>query len=206
MSFEWPVGFARIPAEPWTRAAVEPRGLKYDAMKAHRWYRCLDRTVREVLEAMRPGEILVDYSSGTGILGERLLKESSTGFGLVNVDILPTFLRVALEKLGGDPRAAFRAIPAPSTPLDEVLGPDLDAPHTSGNTGLLDRGEDAATGALQRTAEGVIPFRGWVRKLTGAERYARQVSAAITAGGVRRGYLRGLATAKACTAAPAKTA
>ena len=90
--------------------------------------------------------------------------------------------------------------------LDEVLGPDLDAPHTSGNPGLLDRGEDAATGALQRTAEGVIPFRGWVRKLSGAERYARHVSAAITAGGVRRGFLRGLAAAKACTAAPGKAA
>lgn len=90
--------------------------------------------------------------------------------------------------------------------LDEVLGPDLDAAHTASNPGLLDRGEDAATGALQRTAEGVIPFRGWVRKLSGAERYARQVSAAITAGGVRRGFLRGLAAAKACTAAPAKSA
>lgn len=89
--------------------------------------------------------------------------------------------------------------------LDEVLGPDIDAPATAGNAGLLERGEDAATGALQRTAEGVIPFRGWVRKLTGAERYARQVSAAITAGGVRRGFLRGLAAAKACTAAPAKS-
>lgn len=84
--------------------------------------------------------------------------------------------------------------------LDEVLGPDLDAPHSSANPGLLERGEDAATGALQRTAEGVMPFRGWVRKLTGAERYARQVSAAITAGGVRRGFLRGLAAAKSCTA------
>jgi hypothetical protein len=90
--------------------------------------------------------------------------------------------------------------------LDEVLGPDLDAPPGKGNTGLLERGEDAATGALQRTAEGVMPFRGWVRKLTGAERYARQVSAAITAGGVRRGFLRGLSVAKACVAAPAKAA
>lgn len=85
--------------------------------------------------------------------------------------------------------------------LDEVLGPDLDAPANGGAPSLLDRGEDAATGALQRTAEGVIPFRGWVRKLSGAERYARQVSAAITAGGVRRGFLRGLASAKACPAA-----
>lgn len=90
--------------------------------------------------------------------------------------------------------------------LDEVLGPDLDAPHSANNPGLLDRGEDAATGALQRTAEGVIPFRGWVRKLSGAERYARQVSAAITAGGVRRGFLRGLAAAKACPATPAAAA
>ena len=90
--------------------------------------------------------------------------------------------------------------------LDEVLCPDLDAPHTSGNPGLLDRGGDAATGALQRTAEGVMPFRGWVRKLSGAERYAHQVSAAITAGGVRRGYLRGLAQAKTCVAAPARAA
>jgi hypothetical protein len=90
--------------------------------------------------------------------------------------------------------------------LDEVLGPDLDVPISKGNTGLLERGEDAATGALQRTAEGVIPFRGWIRKLSGAERYARQVNAAITAGGVRRGFLRGLAVAKTCVATtPAKT-
>ncbi|CAM3985688.1 hypothetical protein [Roseateles saccharophilus] len=90
--------------------------------------------------------------------------------------------------------------------LDEVLGPDLDAPASAGSPGLLDRGEDAATGALQRTAEGVIPFRGWVRKLSGAERYARHVSAAITAGGVRRGYLKGLAAAKACPVPPAAPA
>jgi hypothetical protein len=88
--------------------------------------------------------------------------------------------------------------------LDEVLGPDLDMPATKGNIGLLERGEDAATGALQRTAEGVMPFRGWVRKLSGAERYAKQVSAAITAGGVRRGFLRGMAAARSCTAAASK--
>lgn len=87
--------------------------------------------------------------------------------------------------------------------LDEVLGADIDAPAGSGSSSLLDHGEEAATGALQRTAEGVIPFRGWVRKLTGAERYARHVAAAITAGGVRRGYLKGLAAAKACPIKPA---
>ncbi|MBI3346559.1 MAG: hypothetical protein HY020_05040 [Burkholderiales bacterium] len=125
---------------------------------------------------------------------------------VVRADI-PDVLKAAAAAPYAPPAdASCAGIVAGIRSLDEVLGPDLDAPHTAGNPGLLDRGEDAATGALQRTAEGVIPFRGWVRKLSGAERYARQVSVAITAGGVRRGFLRGLAAAKACTAAPVKAA
>ncbi len=82
--------------------------------------------------------------------------------------------------------------------LDEVLGADLDALATANQPSLMERGGDAAAGALQRTAEGIVPFRGWVRKLTGAERYSRQVAAAIAAGTVRRGFIKGLAVAKAC--------
>ena len=125
---------------------------------------------------------------------------------VVRADI-PDVLKAAAAAPYATPAdASCAGIAAHIRALDEVLGPDLDAPATGGNAGLLERGEDAATGALQRTAEGVIPFRGWVRKLTGAERYAKQVSAAITAGGVRRGFLRGLAVAKSCGAAPAKAA
>ncbi len=121
---------------------------------------------------------------------------------VVRADI-PDVLRAASAAPYALPAdASCAGLAAAVRALDEVLGPDLDAPPVAGNPGLLDRGEDAATGALQRTAEGVIPFRGWVRKLSGAERYARHVSAAITAGGVRRGYLRGMAAAKACPAAP----
>jgi hypothetical protein len=87
--------------------------------------------------------------------------------------------------------------------LDEVLGADLDAPQSEVNRSLLERGSDltsaAAVGALQRTAEGVIPFRGWVRKLSGAERYSTRVAAAITAGGIRRGFLKGMRASKGCT-------
>lgn len=121
---------------------------------------------------------------------------------VVRADI-PDVLRAASAAPYALPTdASCAGLAAAVRALDEVLGPDLDAPPVAGNPGLLDRGEDAATGALQRTAEGVIPFRGWVRKLSGAERYARHVSAAITAGGVRRGYLRGMAAAKACPTAP----
>ncbi|MCE4557397.1 hypothetical protein [Pelomonas cellulosilytica] len=122
---------------------------------------------------------------------------------VVRADI-PDVLKAAAAAPYATPAdTSCAALAADVRALDEVLGPDLDAPAGAGRSGLLDRGEDAATGALQRTAEGVVPFRGWVRKLSGAERYARQVSVAITAGGVRRGFLRGLAAAKACPAKPA---
>ena len=88
--------------------------------------------------------------------------------------------------------------------FDEALGPDLDAPPSEAHRGLLERGTEAtsgaAVGALQRTAEGVVPFRGWVRKLTGAERYSKRVAAAITAGGVRRAFLKGVGAARNCAA------
>lgn len=95
--------------------------------------------------------------------------------------------------------------------LDGVLGADLDTPTTKDNPGLIERGSDAAgdaaIGALARTADGLIPFRGWVRKLSGAERHSRKVEAAIAAGTVRRAFLKGVATTKDCSwrVAPAQT-
>jgi hypothetical protein len=87
--------------------------------------------------------------------------------------------------------------------LDEALGPDYDAPKVDAEESFLDKAsdvaEDQAVGAVQRTAEGLIPFRSWVRKLSGAEKYARHVSACVTAGSVRRAFLKGLATSQHCT-------
>ena len=88
--------------------------------------------------------------------------------------------------------------------LDEVLGTDLDVPPTPSNPGLVERGSkevgNAAAGALKSAAEGIVPFRGWVRKLSGAERYSKEVAGAIAAGTVRRAYLKGLGEARGCVA------
>lgn len=86
--------------------------------------------------------------------------------------------------------------------LDAVLGADLDTQVTAANPSLVDRGGDAAGVALRGAAEGIVPFRGWVRKLSGAERYAKEVAAAIAAGTIRRAFLKGLGQAVGC-AAPA---
>lgn len=87
--------------------------------------------------------------------------------------------------------------------LDEVLGADLDAPTMANAPTLMERGVEAAgnsaVGALQRTAEGLIPFRGWVRKLSGAERHSRRVSEAIAAGSIRRAFLKGIGLSHDCS-------
>lgn len=96
--------------------------------------------------------------------------------------------------------------------LDDVLGADLDTPASANQPSLLERGtaaaEDGAIGMVKRTAEGLVPFRSWVRKLSGAERNSRRVAAAITAGSIRRAYLKGVASSQGCSwgAAPQMTA
>jgi hypothetical protein len=83
------------------------------------------------------------------------------------------------------------------TPLNNALGADLDAPSRDEDD-LVDKGRGTAFAAAASVASDVIPFRGWVRKLTGAEQHDRVVRAAITAGAVRRGYLKGLGEARGC--------
>lgn len=91
--------------------------------------------------------------------------------------------------------------------LDDVLGPDLDVIASASKPNLVERASNeavkAAAGALRRTTEGVVPFRGWVRKLSGAERHSKRVSAAIAAGTVRRAFVKGLRVSKDCDATAA---
>lgn len=86
--------------------------------------------------------------------------------------------------------------------LNEALGPDLDVPHNPQNPSALERGAsavgNAATGAVKGAVEGAIPFRGWLRKLSGAERQTAKVAAAIAAGAVRRGFLKGQGQVLGC--------
>ena len=94
------------------------------------------------------------------------------------------------------------ALSAEVRALDEVLGPDFDVPASATDPGLVKRGttmaRDAAVNAVQGAAESVVPFRRWVRKLTGAEKRSKDVAAAIAAGTVRRAFLKGLGAARDC--------
>ena len=106
---QWPEGFARVPDDDWVRRPPEELARTYDTVREHGWYRNLDPTVARLRARLRDGDLLLDYSGGTGILAERVLAEVGD-VGVLIVDASPKFLRVALDKLGDDDRVAFRLI------------------------------------------------------------------------------------------------
>ena len=86
--------------------------------------------------------------------------------------------------------------------LDAELGADLDSADTKEKPSVIERGisavGDSAVGTVRGAAEGVVPLRSWVRKLSGAERHSRLVASAAAAGVVRRSFLKGLGAAAGC--------
>jgi|SRR5581483_2113171 len=81
-------------------------------------------------------------------------------------------------------------------PLDDALGDDLDVPPEQ--QGMREKGKGSVLGFAAGAASDAIPFRSWIRKLSGAERHDDLVQKAIMAGAVRRAYLKGLGEAKGC--------
>lgn len=86
--------------------------------------------------------------------------------------------------------------------LDAALGPDLDeAPppdDRSKGKKVVDGAWKAGVAEVRDQTTHVLPFRGWIRKLTGAARHDRAVQAAIRSGGIRRGYLKGVGMRMNC--------
>jgi hypothetical protein len=122
---------------------------------------------------------------------------------LIKAEIPAALLKAQLGPYAAPATADCAGLNAELQGLNEALGPDYDAPP-SAEESLLDKGtaeaKKAAVGALRNTTEGIVPFRGWVRKLSGAERHSRKVQAAISAGTARRAFLKGMRFQMACPA------
>lgn len=160
--FEWPAGFTRVPDEDWTRQPVDTFGLHYDTVENHGWYKNLDPTVEDLARYLTGGQILIDYSGGTGILLDRLkLRVFDRRFGVLIADSSPKFLRVALDKFQDDERVAFRCLgwlkgQERLQRLEEVLGAEL-----------LARGVDAiaSTNAIHLYSNLPGTLASWARVL-----------------------------------------
>lgn len=84
--------------------------------------------------------------------------------------------------------------------LDAVLGPESYQPGPNRN--IWDRSgdfvEEQAIEAAEDTAEDLVPFRSWVRRISGASRAERDALRAVANGQQRRTFLRGYGASLGC--------
>lgn len=177
-----------------TPETTSKQSLHHDAM--HPSHFALKVIV--LLSALSLGACATDTQSRIGTAATTPL----TDLNIIRADI-PLILAEAQKQPYGIPGdQTCQALAAEVQQFDAVLGADIGAPADDAKPDLLKRGtsaiENSALGALQSTAEGLVPFRGWVRKLTGAERNSKHVADAIAAGTVRRAFLKGVGLSKAC--------
>ncbi len=93
--------------------------------------------------------------------------------------------------------------------LNTALGPDLDEPPAPNGATLNERAQEAlaeaALDAIRDATTDFIPYRDWIRRLTGAQARSEQVQEAIEAGRLRRAFLKGMGMRLNC-APPASPA
>jgi SAM-dependent methyltransferase len=160
--FAWPDGFVPVPDEEWTGQEIDATALAYDHVDEHGWYSNLNPSVEEIAGHLRDGDIMLDYSGGTGILLDRArLRIFEREIGWLIVDASAKFLRVAIEKYRDDPRVGFRLLrflkdEKRLQTLDEVLG-----------EAMLSRGVDAiaAVNAIHLYPDLGQVASAWVRAL-----------------------------------------
>lgn len=84
--------------------------------------------------------------------------------------------------------------------LDSVLGPESYDPGPNRN--VWDRSgdfmEEQTVQAAEDTAADIIPFRSWVRRISGASRAEREALRAVANGQQRRTFLRGYGASRGC--------
>ena len=88
-----------------------------------------------------------------------------------------------------------KAIAAQVRALEAALGPDVDAPNSSGNP---DEASELAAAGAGAAISSIIPGLGLIRIISGAAKEQRHATAAVYAGAVRRGFLKGLGVARGC--------
>ncbi len=84
--------------------------------------------------------------------------------------------------------------------LDAILGNESYQPTEQGGIGsrALDATGDYAVNAVADAAADLVPYRSWVRRLSGASRGDRAAAAAYALGEQRRTFLRGYGAALGC--------
>jgi hypothetical protein len=142
---------------------------------------------------------------------QRAIKQAQAGVGEaamsplqdVNLkrDKIPERLKAIKNPYDVNAAISCETIATEVVALDELLGRDWDVPPPD-KAALKDRAADGASTAFLDTiaseASGLIPYRGLVRTVSGANRHAKKVLKAYERGSHRRSFLKGLGLVKGC--------
>lgn len=112
--------------------------------------------------------------------------------------IPPVLLAAVADPYAAPERLTCRRLEELVSELDNALGPDFNMPETPQKASLTKGNGHIALTLLSGATRLLIPYDGLIRTVTGAQRHDQMVIEAITAGSVRRGYLKGLGEAYHC--------
>lgn len=122
---------------------------------------------------------------------EEIVTQPARDVGIAKTNIPPLLVEVSEAPYSTEGTATCAQIAAGIAALTEVVGPDFSTSPAKNKTNIAKTGGAAVVNSL-------IPFRGIVREVSGASAAERRKNAAIDAGIARRGFLRGLQTARKC--------
>ena len=125
-------------------------------------------------------------SSGSTVV-EDVVSGPFKDLNLVKKDIPPVLVDLHGQPYNPPEDGTCHGLATEVTALDAVLGPDLDVLTPAGKST-----SSAAAKALTQASHSLVPYRSWIRKLSGAEKRAERLAAALLAGTARRAFLKGL--------------
>jgi len=98
----------KIIEDSFLKSDVTEFALGYDMVKNHTWYDNLNYLVDLSKEYFNEDDFIMDYSCGTGIFPERLLKSTVSCPRILMMDSSPKYLKLSYDKFGGNYKFYFR--------------------------------------------------------------------------------------------------
>jgi len=120
------------------------------------------------------------------VLAQQVHPGETEGLGLTGPHVPDMLKDIAADPYRAPAEPACQTIPAELVALNQVLGVDADQPKPKKS--MVKQAGKAIGGAVR----GMIPYRGEIRFLTGADHKDHQLMDATQAAWARRGFLRGL--------------
>jgi len=146
--------------------------------------------------------LLTPEQQGRQGMAKGVLEQPFRDFGFVRSKIPAVLIEAIADPYARPTPATCDGISVDMIRLNIALGPDLDEPVSTEHPGVLTRGKQAgktaALDAMRSEEQSYIPFDGFIRMLSGADRHDHLVMAAIQAGAIRRAYLKGQGEIRGC--------